>query len=102
MSAIVTYDVASGELHVDGPQGAETRRESIFDYLDRELRRLGTVGDELPFDLTCGFVGYFGYGLKAASTAASRIAPRSLTHPSSSRTAWWRSTTPSRRPTSCA
>jgi para-aminobenzoate synthetase len=64
MSAIVTYDVASGELQIDGPQGAETRRESIFDYLDRELRRRGTVGHELPFDLTCGFVGYFGYELK--------------------------------------
>jgi para-aminobenzoate synthetase len=65
MSAIVTYDVASGELCIDGPRGAETRRESIFDYLERELRRLGTLGDELPFDLTCGFVGYFGYELKA-------------------------------------
>jgi len=65
MSAVVTYDVASGELQVDGPRGPETRRESIFDYLERELRRLGTVGHELPFDLTCGFVGYFGYELKA-------------------------------------
>jgi para-aminobenzoate synthetase len=75
LSATVTYDVASGELHVDGPQGAETRRESIFDHLDRELRRLGTIGHGLPFDLTCGFVGYFGYELKADCDG-------SLVHPS--------------------
>ena len=65
LSSIVTYDVADR----GGPGRAaardEVRRESIFDYLDRELRRLGTVGDDLPFDLTCGFVGYLGYELKA-------------------------------------
>jgi para-aminobenzoate synthetase len=65
LSAVVTYDVAARNLEVAQPQGTEIRRESIFDYLDRELRRLGTVGAELPFDLTCGFVGYLGYELKA-------------------------------------
>jgi para-aminobenzoate synthetase len=65
LSSFVTYDVATRELRVERPDGTEVRRESIFDHLDRELRRFGTAGDELPFDLTCGFVGYFGYELKA-------------------------------------
>jgi para-aminobenzoate synthetase len=65
LSAIVTYDVAAREVQVERPQGTEVRRESIFDHLDRELRRLGAAGQDLPFDLTCGFVGYLGYELKA-------------------------------------
>jgi para-aminobenzoate synthetase len=65
LSSIVTYDVGSREVQIERPQDSEVRRESIFEYLDRELRRLGKLGDELPFDLTCGFVGYFGYELKA-------------------------------------
>ena len=65
LSAIVTYDVAAGVVRVVRPDGTRTYRESIFDYLDRELRRLGNVPDDLPFDLTCGFVGYLGYELKA-------------------------------------
>ncbi len=65
LSSIVTYDVVTREVIIERPDGIDVRRESIFDYLDRELRRLGTVGDDLPFDLTCGFVGYLGYELKA-------------------------------------
>jgi para-aminobenzoate synthetase len=65
LSAVVTYDVAEGEVLVERPGRTERHRESIFDYLEREMRRLGTFGEDLPFDLTCGFVGYFGYELKA-------------------------------------
>jgi para-aminobenzoate synthetase len=65
LSSVVTYDVADGEVEVVRPQGTEVVRESIFDHLDRELRRFGGVGGDLPFDLTCGFVGYLGYELKA-------------------------------------
>ena len=39
--------------------------ESIFDYLSREMKRLRYLSDDLPFDFNCGFVGYFGYELKA-------------------------------------
>ena len=48
-------------------RGGETEvpRESIFDYLGREMRRLRYLSDDLPFDFNCGFVGYFGYELKA-------------------------------------
>jgi para-aminobenzoate synthetase len=65
LSSVVSYDLATGEVEVARPEATETHRESIFDYLDRELRRLGRVSNDLPFDLTCGFVGYLGYELKA-------------------------------------
>ena len=49
-----------------GPVALETRRESIFDYLERETRRLSpTPRPELPFGFACGFAGYLGYELKA-------------------------------------
>ena len=43
----------------------EVHEESIFDYLSREMKRLRFLSDDLPFDFNCGFVGYFGYELKA-------------------------------------
>jgi para-aminobenzoate synthetase len=66
LSATVSYDVNAGEVRVerDGHE-PETHRESIFDYLSREMRRLRHLSDDLPFDFNCGFVGYFGYELKA-------------------------------------
>jgi para-aminobenzoate synthetase len=61
LGQVVTYDVASGVLSVNG----EDRRESVFDHCRRELTRLRADAPELPFDFACGFAGYFGYELKA-------------------------------------
>ncbi len=65
LGATIAYDVGRREVTVR--RGGEMRvlRESIFDYLSREMRRLRCIADELPFDFNCGFVGYFGYELKA-------------------------------------
>ncbi len=65
LSAVIAYDVAKGEVRVERDGEVETHRESIFDYLSREMRRLRYLSDDLPFDFNCGFVGYFGYELKA-------------------------------------
>jgi para-aminobenzoate synthetase len=65
LSAVITYDVTDGVVHVERGGVVETSEESIFDYLSREMRRLRYVSDDLPFDLNCGFVGYLGYELKA-------------------------------------
>jgi para-aminobenzoate synthetase len=65
LSSVISYDVTEGEVRVDRDGEVETHRESIFDYLSREMRHLRYLSDDLPFDFNCGFVGYFGYELKA-------------------------------------
>jgi para-aminobenzoate synthetase len=65
LGAVVSYDVGAGEVRVRRGGEVEVLRESIFDYLGRETRRLRLPAAGLPFDLDCGFVGYLGYELKA-------------------------------------
>jgi para-aminobenzoate synthetase len=61
-----TYDVDSGELTVDRG-GAETiEHKSIFDYLQREMKRIEVEPPEgVERGLVGGYVGYLGYELKA-------------------------------------
>jgi para-aminobenzoate synthetase len=65
LSAVLRYDVEQRQVVVERPGSTEVHDESIFDYLGKELRRLRHDGGDLPFDLNGGFVGYFGYELKA-------------------------------------
>ncbi len=65
LGAVVSYDVGAGEVRVQRGGEVEVLSESIFDYLGRETRRLRRPAGDLPFDFDCGFVGYFGYELKA-------------------------------------
>jgi para-aminobenzoate synthetase len=65
LAATISYEAADGEVRVERGGEAEIHSESIFDYLSREMRRLRHLSDDLPFDFNCGFVGYFGYELKA-------------------------------------
>ena len=69
----MTYDVSRGEVRVERDGEVETHRETIFDYLSREMRRLRYLSDDLPFDFNCGFVGYFGYELKADCGGEARF-----------------------------
>ncbi|HWM85888.1 MAG TPA: aminodeoxychorismate synthase component I, partial [Kofleriaceae bacterium] len=64
LSAIIEYRADSGELTVRSRTGTQVLRESVFDHLERELRRLECAPPPVPFDFTCGYVGYFGYELK--------------------------------------
>ncbi|HWM85331.1 MAG TPA: gamma-glutamyl-gamma-aminobutyrate hydrolase family protein, partial [Kofleriaceae bacterium] len=64
LSASIEYRADSGELTVRSRTGTQVLRESIFDHLERELRRLECAPPPVPFDFTCGYVGYFGYELK--------------------------------------
>jgi para-aminobenzoate synthetase len=66
LGSTISYDVDGGELTVERGGQRSRLSESVFDYLSREMRRLRCVSEELPFDFNCGFVGYFGYELKAA------------------------------------
>jgi para-aminobenzoate synthetase len=65
LGARISYEVGSGELRIDRAAGSQTLKESIFDYLSREMRDMRCASDDLPFDFNGGFVGYFGYELKA-------------------------------------
>jgi para-aminobenzoate synthetase len=65
LAAAISYDVELGEVRVERQGAVERRRESIFVFLGRELERLRQAETELPFEFNCGFVGYFGYELKA-------------------------------------
>jgi para-aminobenzoate synthetase len=64
-SLLVRYRTQSQELIVTQSEKVTRTQESIFDYLKREIKRRRCQSDELPFDFNCGFVGYFGYELKA-------------------------------------
>jgi para-aminobenzoate synthetase len=78
LAATIAYDAADGEVRVERRGEVDVRPGSIFDYLSREMRRLRQISDELPFDFNCGFVGYFGYELKAdcgGSSAHSSAQP---------------------------
>jgi para-aminobenzoate synthetase len=63
---VVTYDVDSGEVLVDRSGVKTVEHKSIFDYLDRELKRIGVEPPEgIERGLVGGYVGYLGYELKA-------------------------------------
>jgi len=52
------------ELHTTGGE-TEVCKVPLMDYLKTELERRRCSSPELPFDFNGGFVGYFGYELKA-------------------------------------
>src|SRR3954451_633491 len=63
---VAYYDVDSGEVEVDSGGVGTVEHESIFDYLDRELRRIAVEPPEgVERGLLGGYVGYLGYELKA-------------------------------------
>jgi para-aminobenzoate synthetase len=62
----VTYEVDSGEIEVDRDGERTVEQRSIFDYLDRELKRIAVEPPEgVDRGLVGGYVGYLGYELKA-------------------------------------
>ncbi|MEV6067868.1 aminodeoxychorismate synthase component I [Nocardia sp. NPDC052001] len=63
-------ETLSARVHDDSVRvltetGSHTESGTIFDALERRLAIPVSGADELPFDLTGGYVGYFGYELKS-------------------------------------
>jgi para-aminobenzoate synthetase len=65
LSRIVSYDAGRRRVLARGSSSVRTHEESIFSYLERELASLACAAEDVPFDLAGGFVGYFGYEVKA-------------------------------------
>lgn len=64
-SLLIQYRTLSQELTVTQSDTVSCRTEGIFEYLKREIEQRHCPSHDLPFDFNCGFVGYFGYELKA-------------------------------------
>jgi len=64
-SLLIRYHSQTKELTVTESEVITCCNESIFDYLKREIQIRKQPSNNLPFDFNCGFVGYFGYELKA-------------------------------------
>ncbi|WP_054813906.1 aminodeoxychorismate synthase component I [Nocardia arizonensis] len=61
----LTYDVGTEHVRVHTHTGTHLEAGSIFDALGRRLDTAVAGAEGLPFDLTGGYVGYFGYEMKA-------------------------------------
>jgi para-aminobenzoate synthetase len=68
---VVTYDLASQRIAIHCGDRVTHQSGSIFTYLAQELDAWSCSAPDLPFDFTGGFVGYFGYELKAECGAAT-------------------------------
>lgn len=65
LSHVLSYDISKKLLTIMDKQGKRNVAMSIFDFLDQQLEDLFITSDSLPFDFNAGYVGYFGYELKA-------------------------------------
>ncbi|AQU65032.1 aminodeoxychorismate synthase component I [Streptomyces niveus] len=72
LSEVLTYRTGSGTVEVRDANGVHDITGSVFDVLQRRLRERRVPDSDLPFDLTGGYVGYFGYELKAECGATAR------------------------------
>ncbi|MFI6638925.1 aminodeoxychorismate synthase component I [Streptomyces sp. NPDC050504] len=66
LAETVRYRAGSGGVEVTAADGrATTVPGTVFDYLRAQLSRRRIAAPALPFDFTCGYVGWFGYELRA-------------------------------------
>jgi len=71
----LSYYTEGTRLELHSASGEEIRQMPLLDFLRSELQRRRCNSPELPFDFNGGFVGYFGYELKAE--CGGRLAHRS-------------------------
>jgi para-aminobenzoate synthetase len=71
----LSYYTEGTRLELHSASREEIRQTPLLDFLRSELQRRRCSSPELPFDFNGGFVGYFGYELKAE--CGGRLAHRS-------------------------
>ena len=71
-AAIVRYSVRSGRLSVQTHDRTVDSYEPLFPFLKSWLAERSCSAPDAPFDFNGGFVGYFGYELKAECGASAR------------------------------
>lgn len=73
LGEVLTYRLTERKVFIKEVDGAvRCIPGSIFEVLDNEIGRRVINAPPLPFDLVGGFVGYFGYELKAECGASAR------------------------------
>ncbi|MEU2779524.1 aminodeoxychorismate synthase component I, partial [Streptomyces sp. NPDC007162] len=72
LSEVLTYRTGSGAVEVRDANGVRLVGGSVFNVLEQRLRERRIPDTDLPFDLTGGYVGYFGYELKAECGSTAR------------------------------
>lgn len=80
-SEIATYSLSQNIITITTKNKTEHLHQDIFSYLDEQLQKRTVETPDLPFDFSGGYVGYFGYELKAlcgAQTTLSSPYPDSL------------------------
>lgn len=65
LSETLTYKAGSKVVTVRDASGLRVESGDIFEVLDRRLAERRVDARNLPFDFTGGYVGYFGYEIKA-------------------------------------
>jgi para-aminobenzoate synthetase len=66
---IISYSVADNKLIIEKNSKRQTLSQDIFSYLNAQLTKKRIQKTNLPFDFVGGYVGYFGYELKAIAGA---------------------------------
>lgn len=73
LAEVVGYNVDDANVTVRASDGSrKSVPGNIFDYLSAQLQMRGADVPKLPFDFACGYVGYFGYELKADCGSTNR------------------------------
>jgi para-aminobenzoate synthetase len=62
---VLSYSVDSGLLSIQRRDSRAVVAVTIFDYIESQLHNNRLDNSHLPFDFCGGFVGYFGYEMKA-------------------------------------
>jgi para-aminobenzoate synthetase len=72
LGEVLTYDLATGAVQVRHADDLQVESGGIFDLLERGLRERHVANPGLPFDFNGGYVGYFGYEMRADCGAGGR------------------------------